>query len=98
MTVPAGTETTPDYYILDHSDRCDKCGARAYVHTLITTGGSLYWCAHHWREVKDTITPQTLHINDETRALHNHIKDDGHWIEGKEATLPPPKKNHGIEE
>lgn len=96
MTVQPGTDLVPitqhpTPYVLDHSDRCDQCGARAYVHTILD-GGSLYWCRHHWLKHQPILQPKALYINDETRALFEHIRDDGHWVEGKEAHLPPRKK------
>lgn len=95
MTVQPGTDLVPitqhpTPYLLDHTDRCDKCGARAYVHTILE-GGSLYWCRHHYLANHDALRGRVMYTNDETRALFEHIKDDGHWIEGKEVSLPPRK-------
>jgi hypothetical protein len=96
MTVQPGTDLVPIHqhptpYILDHTDRCDRCGARAYAQTVIAAGGSLYWCRHHWLQYRRRLEAVSVHINDETRALFEHIKDDGHWIEGKEVSLPPKR-------
>jgi hypothetical protein len=79
-----------DAYLLDHSHRCDTCGARAYVHTILTSAGELFWCRHHWLAAQPGILGKCLYVNDETRALFEHIKDD-HWVEGKAVSLPPRK-------
>jgi hypothetical protein len=71
--------------VLNHSTRCDRCGARAYVVVILRRshrlprGGELLACAHHWREWKQHIKPAAL--IDETASLQEHIKDD-HWVEG----------------
>lgn len=45
MTSP--TLTRPE---LTAADRCDRCGARAQVRTILPTGGELLFCGHHARE------------------------------------------------
>lgn len=95
MTVQPGTNLVPitqhpTPYVLDHSDRCDQCGARAYVHTILE-GGSLYWCRHHYLANRDELRARALYINDETRALFEHIRDDRWVVPGKEVSLPPKK-------
>jgi hypothetical protein len=32
------------------ADRCDRCGARAAVRAVLSTGGDLLFCGHHARE------------------------------------------------
>lgn len=39
------------------NDRCDKCGAQAYVRTVVTGDMILQWCGHHWNEVRPKIEP-----------------------------------------
>ncbi len=39
-------EQTP----LNSLDRCDRCGAQAYVRALLASGGELTFCAHHGKE------------------------------------------------
>ena len=36
--------------ILTTADRCDRCGAQAYVRATLHVGGELLFCAHHGRE------------------------------------------------
>ena len=31
-------------------DRCDRCGAQAYLRVRLPAGGALLFCAHHKRE------------------------------------------------
>ncbi|MGE9808050.1 MULTISPECIES: DUF7455 domain-containing protein [unclassified Janibacter] len=35
---------------LTAADRCDRCGAQAYVRARLNSGGELFFCAHHGRE------------------------------------------------
>ena len=35
---------------LTASDRCDRCGAQAYLRVELNSGGELLFCAHHARE------------------------------------------------
>ena len=49
-------------------DRCDSCGAQAYVQVLLNTGDLLF-CNHHWLEYKPAITPIALEIEDQSHRL-----------------------------
>jgi hypothetical protein len=83
------TETLAPAPILDHADRCDRCGSRAYVWTILvfpsTFTGELLWCRHHWLEHRDAVAPFIAVIVDESRQLFEHVKDDRHWVEGTAA-------------
>jgi hypothetical protein len=35
---------------LTAADRCDRCGAQAFVRVTMTSGAELLFCAHHGRE------------------------------------------------
>ncbi|QKE84574.1 hypothetical protein [Arthrobacter sp. NEB 688] len=35
---------------LTAADRCDRCGAQAYIRARLHAGGELLFCAHHGRE------------------------------------------------
>ena len=52
--------------ILTAQDRCDQCGARAWVQVTLTTG-TLNFCAHHANQHLEAITPKALDIIDERR-------------------------------
>ena len=40
-------------WLLDATDRCDRCGAQAYVKVIGKTGSSLLFCGHHYNKVMD---------------------------------------------
>lgn len=54
---------------LTAADRCDRCGAQAYVRVVLTAGGDLLFCAHHYAEHADRLRPQAAQILDETHRL-----------------------------
>jgi hypothetical protein len=63
--VTAALATTP----LTAADRCDRCGAQAYLRVLLMSGGELLFCAHHGREHADKLRTVALNIHDETDRL-----------------------------
>jgi hypothetical protein len=50
-------------------DRCDRCGAQAYVRVVLETSGELMFCAHHARAVETKLRPLASHWQDETGRL-----------------------------
>ncbi len=50
-------------------DRCDRCGAQAYVRVELTSGGELLFCAHHAREHAEKLRAIAASIHDETGQL-----------------------------
>jgi hypothetical protein len=50
-------------------DRCDRCGARAYVRALLPSGLELLFCAHHNRQHSSALTKIAVDIHDETDRL-----------------------------
>jgi hypothetical protein len=54
---------------LTAADRCDRCGARAYVRVLLPTFLELLFCAHHNRQYASTLTKIAVEIHDETGQL-----------------------------
>ena len=60
-------ETTP----LNAVDRCDRCGAQAYVRATLLSGGELLFCGHHAKEYAEKLKPVTKQIQDETERLAN---------------------------
>jgi hypothetical protein len=50
-------------------DRCDRCGARAYVRVLLPNGLELLFCAHHNRQYASALSKVAVEIHDETRQL-----------------------------
>lgn len=62
--------TTLDQPRLTAHDRCDRCGAQAYVKVVLTAGGELLFCAHHARAHADALEPMASEVHDETERLH----------------------------
>ncbi|PSL00688.1 hypothetical protein CLV63_101162 [Murinocardiopsis flavida] len=55
---------------LTAADRCDRCGAQAYVRVVLSSGGELLFCAHHMRKHDDSLRKVATEIQDETNRLH----------------------------
>ncbi len=55
---------------LDATDRCDRCGAQAYLRVILASGGELLFCAHHARAHEDKLQQVALKIQDETAKIH----------------------------
>ncbi|MEE1620250.1 DUF7455 domain-containing protein [Zafaria sp. Z1313] len=65
------TATTVATRGLTSLDRCDRCGAQAYVRAVLeTSGGELLFCGHHARAVESKLRPMTTRWQDETSRLH----------------------------
>lgn len=54
---------------LTASDRCDRCGAQAYLRVTLNSGGELLFCGHHGRAHSDKLNQVALKIHDETGKL-----------------------------
>ncbi|HET7475379.1 MAG TPA: hypothetical protein VFJ97_05070 [Dermatophilaceae bacterium] len=54
---------------LSAADRCDRCGARAYVRARLSTGGELFFCAHHGRQHLPKLQGLAVEIHDESGQL-----------------------------
>jgi hypothetical protein len=54
---------------LTAADRCDRCGAQAYLRVELQTGGELLFCAHHAREHGDKLREIAVTVIDETHKL-----------------------------
>ena len=54
---------------LTATDRCDRCGARAYVRVLLPNRLELLFCVHHTREHGRALAEIAVDIQDETRRL-----------------------------
>jgi hypothetical protein len=50
-------------------DRCDRCGAQAYLRVELAGGGELLFCAHHAREHGDKLREVAITVQDETDKL-----------------------------
>jgi hypothetical protein len=56
---------------LTAADRCDRCGARAYLRVLLSSGGELLFCAHHGREHAPRLQEVAAEILDESSRLQD---------------------------
>jgi hypothetical protein len=54
---------------LTAADRCDRCGAHAYVRAVLAGGGELLFCAHHARKYGESLRAAGAEIHDETDRL-----------------------------
>jgi hypothetical protein len=54
---------------LSAADRCDRCGAQAYLRVELQSGGELLFCAHHAREHGDKLREIAATVIDETDKL-----------------------------
>ena len=63
------TAIAPQPAALTAGDRCDRCGAQAYLRVELQTGGELLFCAHHAREHGDKLRTIAANVHDETHKL-----------------------------
>lgn len=61
-------EITQDQEPLKIADRCDRCGAQAYVRAT-TIAGDLLWCGHHFHEYEPRLREVSIFIHDERERL-----------------------------
>lgn len=61
--------TTTDRATLSASDRCDRCGARAYVRVVLPGGGDLLFCRHHARVHEPQLRSVAVEYVDESAGL-----------------------------
>ena len=54
---------------LNALDRCDRCGAQAYVRVVLIAGGELMFCAHHGKEYAEKLKTVAAKIQDESDKL-----------------------------
>lgn len=57
---------------LNAADRCDRCGAQAFVRARIGDDLELHFCAHHGREhIGKLRNLEDVQITDESHRLHD---------------------------
>ena len=54
---------------LTTSDRCDRCGAQAFVRVTLPTGGTLIFCGHHAKKHEEKLKLIATEYVDETDRL-----------------------------
>lgn len=60
---------------MDSRNRCDRCGSRAYIATVLTSGNRLDWCLHHFNKHEDALLPFIAEIKDERAKLYEVKKE-----------------------
>ena len=50
-------------------DRCDRCGAQAYIRVTLTSGGELLFCAHHGHAHEARLREMAVAFQDNSSAL-----------------------------
>jgi hypothetical protein len=55
-------------YTLSALDRCDSCGAQAYIRATMASG-ELLFCAHHGAQFKEKLSATAVHWHDESSRL-----------------------------
>lgn len=68
MSTQTPQNTTDVTFELTALDRCDSCGAQAYVRVRLQTG-ELYFCGHHANEAKPRLEAIALEWLDETSRI-----------------------------
>ena len=63
------TALAPNSTSLTAADRCDRCGAQAYVRATLLTGGELLFCVHHAKEHRPALEANGAVFHDESRRL-----------------------------
>ncbi|GAB3293716.1 MULTISPECIES: hypothetical protein [Pseudoclavibacter] len=62
------------------TDRCDACGAQAYVRVQLSAG-ELLFCAHHATRHEEKLRQQAVAWHDETARLHGEKAAAGQTAE-----------------
>lgn len=68
-TTTSEVPQTDNHYKLTSNDRCDSCGAQAYVRATMPSGSSLLFCAHHSTKHREKLTAMGAVWHDETARL-----------------------------
>ena len=51
---------------LTATDRCDRCGAQAYVRARMPSDSELLFCAHHWHD-------NEIALREVAASIHNEL-------------------------
>ena len=69
-TTPPAIHDTPTPTSLTAHDRCDRCGAQAFVRVVLASVDLLF-CAHHAKAYEDKLRLTAVDWVDETAALQS---------------------------
>lgn len=62
---------------LTPADRCDRCGAQAFVRAVLPGGGDLLFCAHHGRRYAERLRAVAIELHDERHVLEGQFPEAG---------------------
>lgn len=62
-------EVKMDVVPLTLADRCDRCGAQAFVRVEFVEG-SLMFCGHHFRKNEDVLRERAIFVQDELDKIN----------------------------
>lgn len=68
-TATATTTTTLEMTALTAHDRCDRCGAQAYLRATLPAGTELLFCGHHGNAHRPSLLVAGAALHDETDRL-----------------------------
>jgi ribosomal protein L37E len=54
---------------LTAQDRCDRCGAQAYIRVTMASGGELLFCAHHGHTYESKLREVSVDFQDDSSQL-----------------------------
>ena len=57
--------------VLKIADRCDRCGAQAFL-LVKGVSGELYFCGHHFNKHEDALKKYAYEIIDERNSINTH--------------------------
>ncbi|HET7408362.1 MAG TPA: hypothetical protein VFJ21_14660 [Mycobacteriales bacterium] len=69
------TPTISKEATLTPADRCDRCGAQAFVRAVLPGGGDLLFCAHHGRRFADRLRAVAVELHDDRGVLEGQFPD-----------------------
>lgn len=61
--------TTMERQTMTAADRCDRCGAQAFIKAVMSGGLELRFCGHHGRQHLDKLREVAVEVIDETPRL-----------------------------
>ncbi len=71
--IAEGAADTAREFQLSALDRCDSCGAQAYVRVTLASGDLLF-CAHHAARFREKLLPTVLEWHDESARLLDDVQ------------------------
>lgn len=76
MTTATATAPTAEHMTatLTRQDRCDRCGAQAFVRATLTDDLTLLFCGHHYRNHQDGLAAAGARIHDERHRIDEQAR------------------------